>query len=214
MNHHRLAALGFAALTLTTLLSLAGCASTSQGQTQSSPTRSTPQASPTATATPAPTVPPPAIPLVQSISLGSYKTDLALPGAAGLALDPNVPSSSAGMPSIAFYSYATHSVQQIATAPTESDGSVGGILGSQYGGDWVSYVTEDNSQREWVLWVYNVKTGARVQVDSEAREQITAPFSPGSWVTTDTDLIWSVVTIANSQFNSKVLDYSYSSQQT
>ncbi|GEM_PF-4250415 len=204
------AALQGGMVTLLVLLALTSCSLNPQGQSSSSPSSS---ATTTGGQTPPPTTPPtPTIPPIQHISLGNFQTSLVWPGAPGLLLYPAERPTSAGMSSLYFYSYATQSVSQIASAPTEPDGSQGGIRGAAYGGsDWVSYVTEDANQGNWVLWAYNVATGQRIQVDSAAQEQLTGPWN-SQWVSSATDLIWSVVNW--SSLSTKLLDFSYSTGQT
>lgn len=87
-------------------LSLVGCALGGGASSTGSAPTATPYFKPYQ---PSPTPIPPTIPPIHTIALGGYQVSLALPGAAGIVLDPAAKSSFAGMPSLAFYSYNVNS---------------------------------------------------------------------------------------------------------
>lgn len=126
-------------------------------------------------------------------------------------LYPAVQTSFAGLPYISFYRYSDQQVIQIAKAPTEPNGSVGGIIRGAYAGDWVSFVTDDANQANWVVWTYNVKTGQRTQVISQVNHG-------GALIGTAanaTDLVLSVsVGLSNGGATARLLDYTYATRQT
>ena len=111
-----------------------------------------------------------AIPPIHSLSLGAYKAAYAIPGKTGLVLVPEEPPGFGGISSLSFYRYSTKQVEKIATAPAFPDGMQGGIPNVKFGGDWVTYLSDDVQLQRWILWAYNVTTRERVEVDSEAHE--------------------------------------------
>lgn len=183
---------------------LAGCGSGLTG------TVSQPQA--TSTLIPIPPTHTPVALAIHMMNLGGFSARLAIPGPDGLVLYPAGGVSFAGLSSISFFRYSDKRVEQIATAPTEPDGSAGGILGAYYAGDWVSYVTDDSRQAHWVLWIYNVATGQRLQVDSQAREGSSVRWT--GWRAGPTDLVWSTFAVSTGSLTMKMLDYTFATGHT
>jgi hypothetical protein len=191
---------------LALLLTTAGCAASPSG------TQNQAQATATPTLIPIPPTQTPVTLQIHTLSMGGFKAQLAIPGGPdGLLLYPAVQPNFAGLPYISFYRFNNQQITQIATAPTEPDGSLGGIIAGNYSGDWVSYVADGANKANWVFWAYNVKTDQRIQVD-------TVTHSRGGWVgsvASPTDLVWSLLTLNSSGgAGSELLDYTYATGQT
>lgn len=196
-------ALSWALGALTVLLSLSGCATTGSVGAASQP-----RTTATTTLIPISPTPTPMTLHIHTFSMSGYQPSTVLPGADGLVLFPSVPPSFAGLPYYDFYRYSDQKVERLMTAPTEPDGSQG-ITEVTYAGDWVTYKTEDSNQGHWVLWVVNVSTGERRQVDSEARD----PVELIGLTNNGTDLVWSTLS-GSSAFAMRLLDYTYATGQT
>ncbi len=156
----------------------------------------------------------PAAPATPTIHTLPITASLAIPGAQGLLLYPaSATATFAGLPSLQFYRYTDQQIITIATAPTEPDGSTGGIInGSYYGADWVSYVTENAQQGNWILWAYNLTTGQQMQLDSQAQEGSTVGW--GNQFSNATDIVWAVYKGSSSGISSTIFDYTFATGAT
>lgn len=186
------------ALWLLLCFSLASCG-TGTGQITSKHLNPTPTSQPKVT--------------LQTLAVGMSGVREVFPGAAGIVLSKANLFAGDITPSLSFYRYSTHAVEQIATPPAP----LNAIADAAYGGDWVAYVAVPGKLYLWQLWAYNVATGERIEVDSAAQENTGAEWSKDVHVS-DSRLVWSVrYPIASdgpAQWDTNVFAFSFATRTT